>query len=74
MVDVRIRHEFDDEAQPLGEVPLTREALDMIIPLLLRWGISDEDGNPCEDGHQYGQFRVTKAGAYFEVVLSSEHE
>ena len=71
MTEVRIRHEYDENAKLLGEVPLTLEALDRIIPLLNRWGVSDEDGNSYdEEASLYGQFRVTPSEAYFEIVLT----
>lgn len=69
MTEVRIRHEYDETAQLLGELPLTEVALGDVIPLLNRWGVSDGDGNTYDSGQLYGQFRVTSSGAFFEVIL-----
>ena len=69
-MEVRIRTTWEIEAQPLSEVPFDKASLDNVIPLLNRWGVSDEEGNSFDsDSQMYGQFRVTPQGAYFEIVL-----
>lgn len=72
MTEVRIRDEFDDRAQLLGEVAFDETTLDQVIPLLSRWGVADRDGNDRTE--MIGQFKVTDSGAYFEVVLVGPDE
>lgn len=62
MTDVRIRHEYDTEAQRLADVPF--DQLDTIIPTLAAWGIANE-----EDAELAGQFVYSDLGAYFEVII-----
>jgi len=69
MVEVRIRNENDDSAQKLGEVEFTESALDRVIPLLSRWGVSDPEGEDHDARSMIGQFKVSSTGAYFEVIL-----
>lgn len=74
-MEVRIRTEWDDTAQTLGEVPFEQAPLDKIIPLLTRWGVVDIEGNTYDCTNEMsGQFKVTPAGAYFEVILTASDD
>jgi len=71
MIEVWIRHEYDTTGQKLGEVAFDEAALDRVIPLLSRWGVSDEKGETYDHHEMIGQFKVGSNGAYFEVILVS---
>lgn len=69
MTEVRIRNEYDERAQKVGEVAFDETALDQVIPLLSRWGVSDRDGTVYDSSEMAAQFVVTNSGVYFEVML-----
>jgi len=73
MVDVRIRHEYDETAQKVGEVAFDEAALDQVIPLLSRWGVS-KHGETYDISVMAAQFVVTDSTAYFEVMLCDSDE
>ena len=74
MIEVRIRTEFGDAAQKLGEVAFDEAALDRVIPLLSRWGVSDAEARDYDARGMIGQFKVSPTGAYFEVILVSSDD
>jgi hypothetical protein len=63
MIEVRLRYVDNPRAFRVMEVPF--DQLDTVIPLLSSWGVSC-DGEDCTD--LVGQFVVSDAEAYFEVV------
>lgn len=70
-MQVRIRHVDDAEATILGDIPLTKEAVESVIPLLSSWSVSSPYGI-YDYTEISGQFSVDETGAYFEVLLGSE--
>lgn len=70
MTEIRIRHEMNVRAIPLGDVPLLE--MDKVIPLLQRWGVYLKDDAVAADDFS-GQFTVVAdQEAYFEVQLHDE--
>ena len=74
MIEVRIRVEDGSVARRLAEVEFNQAALDGVIPLLSRWGVSDQDGLDYDGSGMIGQFKVDATGAYFEVILVSSDD
>jgi len=73
MTEIRIRHEYDETARKIGEVAFDEAALDQVIPLLSRWGVS-KDGESYDISVMAAQFVVTDSVAYFEVTLCDSDE
>jgi hypothetical protein len=80
MINVRIRHELEADALPLGQMPfdpLMIRAGEQILEALLRWGIylgpeyETVDGGIGDSRRLSGQFVAdTEAGeAYFEIIV-----
>jgi hypothetical protein len=80
VINIRIRHEDEANALPLGQMPfdpLMRQAGEMILEAVLRWGIYlgaeyETVGGGITDANRLsGQFVVdSEAGeAYFEIIV-----
>lgn len=68
MPQVRIRSEaLGTRSVPIGDVPLTREALDEAMDLVKAWGISI-DGEFVNEDNLFGQFAIDGHAGYFEIV------
>jgi len=70
-IQVQYREEESSEGVPFAEVPMRREAIDSVIPMIQAWGILADHGDgmtaiPADD--LYGQFRVLSDRVIFEVV------
>ena len=66
-MQVRIRHENDCEALPLGDVPFANDSINEAIRLISSWGIA-VDGD-TENGGTSGQFVYEDGAAYFEILI-----
>lgn len=69
MIEVRIRHDWDNKPIRLMEVPW--DELDEVMPLIGRWGLY-ADGSIEVPDRLSGQFRVDDNIAYFLITIEAE--
>lgn len=72
MIEVRIRNTYEGTSRRLGEVPFTKEGLASALHLLRDWGLTSEDA--LDEENAFGQFRLDKDAAYFEIVVPGTGE
>lgn len=70
---VKIRHELESRALDFGEIATTDEALCDVLLMVKAWGIRFE-GDSYSTPDLSGEFVITPAEAYFEILVHAEEE
>ena len=69
---VKIRHELESRALDFGEIATTDEALCDVLLMVKAWGVRFEGDSTTPDVS--GEFVITPAEAYFEILVHVEEE
>lgn len=70
-IEVQYREEESLDGVPVAEIPMRREAIDSVIPLIQSWGLTRDYGDgitTINENNLFGQFRVLDDRVIFEVV------
>jgi hypothetical protein len=72
LIEVRVRTYDAATAKPFTHWPA--DDLESVVKIFGRWGAVGSGGDDVEPEVAYGQFVVTEAEVYFEVVLGEGQE